>query len=346
MKLGIVTFTYGDNYGQRLQNFAVQETLKTFAEEVCTIPQKPRHVSKKTRIKRFLKQAATGTLSVSRKRREAFRNFDRNFIRYYPHSPENGVLEGEADFDAFFVGSDQVWSPYSPDVNDSMFLTFAPPEKRFAFSPSVAASDIPEDKKEAFRQHWLEFSRLSVREDRGAQLIRELTGKVAEVLADPTMMLPADRWRSIAAKPAHPLPEQYAVFYYLGEYQNVEHIRAYCRENRIEIIDLMGDRRFKTLGPAEFIHLLDHARLVVTDSFHGTLFSMMLHTPFVICERSGTGVNMSSRFETLYRIFGIGDRKLENCPVSRMEAIDFSLLDAYIIREQEKVRAYLKQCLG
>lgn len=103
----------------------------------------------------------------------------------------------------FVTGSDQVWNPLFRSARgriDNRLLTFAPPGKRVCFAPSIGLNDLPQVWQQTFIRDWNRYPRLSVRETGGADLIRRLTGRDAEVVVDPTLMLDRQQWLS-AAKP-------------------------------------------------------------------------------------------------------------------------------------------------
>lgn len=93
-------------------------------------------------------------------------------------------------------GSDQIWSPYSDDVNSTFFLTFTAPSKRIALSPSLSADSIPEGKKAEFKSYLNGFEFISTREYTGSDLVFELTGNKAETLIDPTLMFDIEFWKN------------------------------------------------------------------------------------------------------------------------------------------------------
>ena len=100
-------------------------------------------------------------------------------------------------YDYFIAGSDQVWNPYLEYCTEANFLTFAESLQKIAISPSIAIEEIPERNKEDFSKWIRDFRLLSVREEKGAELIRNLCGREAEVLCDPTMYLSAYQWEKI-----------------------------------------------------------------------------------------------------------------------------------------------------
>lgn len=348
MKIGIVTFTYGDNYGQRLQNLATQELLKKYADEVYTLPQKKPEKSVLSNIKQYVKLCLNRKLLTTLKRSKAFSEFDQMYIQYYKKTISEGHVPNNLknEFDYFAVGSDQVWSPFSHDVNETMFLTFADSHQRIALSPSIASTTIPESKQEKYKKYFLGFPNLSVREDAGAQLIFELTGRKANVLLDPTLMFDESFWAKYCNKPNVELNSKYALVYFLGSSKTNSEIEKICRENNLTIINILSENKYLQLGPSEFLYLIKNASLVITDSYHGTIFSTIFETPFINIKREGASLDMSSRFDTLYSKLGITSRFLPNITKSNLLSMDFKMIKSKITAEQNKTFEYIEAVLS
>ncbi len=305
-KIGLITFTYGDNYGQRLQNLAVQQILEQKGFEAFTFRQKQRFTIS-TKIKKPLKTLLSGRCRESIVRHQSFQDFDKRFIRFYEDyiSPTH-IPHGIEDFDYFVAGSDQIWNPNAlDDVNSTMFLTFTPEKKRIALSPSISSPSIPDDMHDDYVRYFNGFARLSVREYQGANLIKDLTGRDAEVLIDPTLYFDSDYWREYAEKPSFDIPKNYLLTYFLGKGMYDNQINSICNDLSLQKIDLMVSSPYYSLGPSEFLWLIAHASAVATDSYHGTIFSLLFNRPVFHCPRLGSTVDMGSRFETLYKKMGI-----------------------------------------
>lgn len=216
-------------------------------------------------------------------------------------------------FDAFVAGSDQIWSPYIPDSNGAMFLCFAESVKRVSLSASISAPELPMAKKSAYRERLAAFDFISVREKNAARLIKECAGLDAEVLIDPTLMLDAADWDKLAEAPAALLPRRYALKYFLGsDSPKVAMFDEYCKRAGLEVVDLLGDPRFFACGPSEFIYLIRNSSLVATDSYHGSIFTLLYRKPLLMFERAGSQFDMSDRFDTLAEKLGLGNWREAN----------------------------------
>ena len=315
MKVGIVTITELENFGNRLQNYALQETLKSLGAEVETIPNyiTYRHRKRKSwQLKKLfigLKNRSRSQISeiIKIKRFEKFDRKHFTFSKYY--SEINYIPKDlESAYDYFVAGSDQIWNPIFPFNLDFNFLKFCDKSKRVAYSGSFGVEQIPEKYEKQITDYINGFPDISVREFSGQNIVRDLTGKEARVLFDPTLLLDRCSWQALSRKPKW-LDEdkKYILVYYLGKKEALTKILESVNQSHpdlasYEIIDIHDQKLVKqyTITPDEFVWLIDHAGLMITDSFHGTVFSILMETPFIHSLREG-GVNMNSRIFSLFK---------------------------------------------
>ena len=218
MKIGIFTINDNENYGNRLQNYALQEILKKKGIKVETIiNQKNRYGIRYYMVK--LKRIIIRILNLKKDRRKIrFLEFNKNinFTKYAideNHIPYNMKKR----YDYCVTGSDQVWNPNFGRLTDIDLLKFAKPEQRIAFSASFGVSDIPDNFKEKTKTELKKFKAISVREDRGKEIVEELTErKDVQVLVDPTMLLTSEEWDKVANKPEQLKTDKYILNYILG----------------------------------------------------------------------------------------------------------------------------------
>ena len=369
LKVGIVTIYDLRNYGNRLQNYAVYASLNHLGINAETLV--PRQVTKYPAVRKkeetinqlFLENPVEAQETEPKIVQELrFKSFNNDNISERFMNTVCVPPSISDEYDYFVTGSDQVWNPMFRSATGKMkdyFLTFAPPEKRVCFSPSIGLDELPDKWVPLYSKELDKFRYLSVREESGAALITKLTGKHATVLLDPTLLIEPDEWLSIA----RPLPGldyndgNYILYYFLGnkdEEISADMKTALEREisqhNLLEynVLDKTNPTLFSA-GPAEFIDLISNAKLVVTDSFHATVFSILLNRPFLVCDRNliinGLVVNMSNRITTLLHKFKLS-HKLPNTQKLDSESIwDSDYTNAKPILEKEKAKAikFLKQ---
>ncbi len=385
MKIGIITLSKGENYGGMLQNFAVIKAYNSLGYGAVTIhdsttrgirvtEEKQSTVSKlkpsyilavlKVRTKRkFLIKNQRDYLipSIIRKKKNAelyarakenrtasFRNFYDNHIAHtnFDINIENIPKEQLKDFDFFSVGSDQVWNPTYPSTSGVKFLSFTESHRKLTFAPSFGISSLPQFTKEPYAKWLSDFPLLSVREEKGAQIIKELTGKDAEVICDPTLTVTKEQWTQAEAKPDFSTDKPYALTYFLGDESNKyrRYIEKVAKEKGLKIINLfdLREHEYYSAGPAEFIYLVHHADAVFTDSFHAAVFSIIFKRDFVVFDRIEDGSSMGSRLKTLLSTYGLEDRMYIKMCTHPFTPADFSKTDDIIEREREKALDFLR----
>lgn len=232
-------------------------------------------------------------------------------------------------FDAFFSGSDQVWGLYGNRVLTAYFLPFVPSSKRNSFAASFGFSQIPNSNLEStYRNGLREMNCISVRELEGADIVKSVAGISPTTLLDPTLLLSSERWHQIASRPDMNLPSRYLLTYFLGESneQQLKFVQKVADSSGAKIIRLndLSDENAYGIAPDNFVYLFEHATYVITDSFHGAVFSIIFKRDFFVTSRHG-GVDMSSRLTTLLKRMALDDRL-----VSSIDGFDVSLIHAHI----------------
>lgn len=379
MKIGVLTL-YGANYGCVLQTLAVMKTYESLGLEPFLIKDetrngikvthqkqstlsklKPSYIASvirvRTKTKFNLKNQQDSLLSeilqykknarkysaLKSARTAVFTDFYNTNIKHsdFTLNLNNIPTDKLSGFDFFSVGSDQVWNPTYPETSEIKFLTFANDNQKVTFAPSFGISELPDFTKEYYAKWLSSFPMLSVREDRGAQIIKELTGKDATVICDPTMTISKKEWEAFEAKPSFDTTTPYALTYFLGNESNKyrKYINKVAKDKGLNIINLFDLREAEhyITGPAEFIYLIHHADAVFTDSFHAAVFSILFKKDFVVFDRIEDGRSMSSRLKTLLSKFNLSDRMFDSMRKRDFSNIDFSKTD-YIL-EQEKNNA-------
>ncbi len=352
MRIAQLTLTGYFNYGNILQKFALQYTLKKFADFVEVL-----WYSKRTNFAETGEKPVAQCVMFNGRRdgekifslREAvrqskFKDFENLYIKTRFDFPYFEDIADEYDF--FVVGSDQVWNPswYSP----YSFLSFVPREKKFSYAASIGAPAIPNDKKEIFRRGISDFNYLSVREEAAVKIISDLTGRTPIVLPDPVLLLTESEWLTVAQKPAW-FKEKYQrgfiLTYYLRKLPPPE-VKTLADKLELPVINLLdiGNYNHFTVGPAEFIWLFSQASLIFTNSFHGVAFSILFRRPFINREISNDklGVSMSNRIKTLLKLFGLEDRTQMHADPLK---IDFARRDEVLPLERAKAFKFLSEAL-
>lgn len=343
MRIAIMTIQ-SVNYGNRLQNYALQEVLHAQRSQVDSLR---RHAG--------FGNSLVGTLRVAKRTLGAFRNHSRKalfarFDRRISFSRLTASCEyvspNLADaYDAFVMGSDQIWNPDFDFNSDLEYLPFVPSAQKLAYAASFGVSRITEDR--ALTASYLrDIPSISVREDAGAAIVEDLTGVRPEVVLDPTMLLRTDEWSAVAKKPEIPdAGSPFMLKYVLGDDAHEETMASLARERDLVVVDLKD--KSLPVGPAEFVWLIANASMVCTDSFHASVFSLLFHRPFVIFERQSADADMSSRFDTLCRVFGMGHHRYckDGFDLALCENEDWDAFEGRLASERARSLAWLDSAL-
>ncbi len=342
-RCGIATLIGFFNYGNRLQNYAIVQVLRK-------LNYKPVNFSKSSRFsyyKNNLSKLLRGKISF-----ESFQRFNRFMHTDLKMIKSKYVcdktLEGSKKVDYLLLGSDQIWNPNWGD--EYYFGNFADPKKRIAFVASFGLTDIPEDKKSNYIKYLNEMKAISVREEAGAEIVKALTGRDAEVLIDPTMMISKEEWHAVAKKPSFKIDKKYVLTYFLGEVSEKRqaYVKSVCEKYDLSLIDLTAKNQNKywnKTDPMGFIWLIEHCSLMLTDSFHGTVFSILMEVPFLVFEREDSHGEMSSRLQTLLKKFDLQDNIFKDEINDNMLKADYSHIPEILKAEREKTISFLKNAM-
>lgn len=317
-KIGILTIEGDGNFGNRLQNLALVAALNDLGYEAVTIrnhslgtpPSKPVRIADlvwsfgiKDAFKRTRKKLqgipSSYSDAVIRARKAVGRKFSERFLNETTDiaSTVTDLKRMTEDCSHVIVGSDQVWNPLFIGTGDLAFLQGIPEEKRLAYAASFGIAHLPPWYRRTYTEKLLEFASITVREPSGAQTIQRLIGRRAQVVLDPTMLFKRNRWEDYADQATVQLPkEPYVALYFLTppDESILAEIRLAAEQRGATIIDLMNprDEELVALSPLDFIALIRGAELVVSDSFHASVFSIVFQRDFVTAARAATSVRV------------------------------------------------------
>ena len=354
-KIAIITLTHVYNYGNRLQNYALQELLKDMGYHVETIYNDVGSIKSKGLI--ILKECLYCG-KYAKLRKKAFKEFNRKYIIWSNIKASNYIISDNrinGEYDYFISGSDQICNPYFSYFG-FYFLDFVECDnKKLSYAASYGVTKIPEEKKLQYKKWLSDFKAISVREEQGVELCEKLGINDAVRVLDPTLMLSADRWNSMARKPHGFNEKNYILLYFLGEIPTLVHMEIQHYKKRGEkIIYLENENKrvceikSKSLfsaDPMEFIWLIKNCALLLTDSFHGVVYSILFKKNFWVFDRKGEDIRneMSSRITSLLLMVDIKDRMnpMKICDTN----IDYSNIDELLDIERKKGLEYLMKNL-
>lgn len=351
--VAILTINDISNFGNRLQNYALQRVLEKLNLNVITLENKKMILN--NWILQQVKTAAGNTMKKISNKPEHKRYY--NFIKFERNIKKSKRIICSNDFpekiinkyDYFITGSDQVWNPTIGRLTALDLLSFAEPSKRISYAASFGINKLPQDYVEKTSKELKKFKYISVREDKGKEIIEELIErKDIEVLIDPTMLLTPKEWDKISEKPTMLKSKKFILNYFLGELseQRKKEIESVAKKNKCEIINILDKSSpFYECGPSEFLYLEKNAFLICTDSFHSSVFAILYNRPFIIFDREDKEAKMNSRLETLISKLKLKNRKFEG-KITK-ENLNHDYTDAYKILEKERIKSekFLKNAL-
>ncbi len=356
MKKVLLVTIQGDNVGNRLQNYALLETLKAEGCEVYS-PHLVNNSSFSKRLKNNIKICLyhLGVKKFTdkyiwREREQKFRRFSQQYIDNLFDVKYNRINPKDFEkYDYAITGSDQVWHNWSGEEDELRYyyLDFMPKEKRIAYAPSFGFDEIPEKYRDIHLAGINGMNRISCREESGVKLIERETGRKAELVVDPTLLLDKDKWLKLKKQSPLYNGKPFVLIYFLGN--KIESYRKAVSEvaNRenLEVIDIYKMSYDSLLTtPDEFIWLIENASYVCTDSFHATVFSILFGKKFMSFRRSQAGnENMFNRIETLLSIFDLKDRIFEGDNIAKIYE-DYNAASIDDIRESSL--KYLREAIG
>ena len=284
------------------------------------------------------------------KRQYYFDYFNKRYIRVARrtryHTLNDGAFTRDG-YDAAISGSDQVWNPEFAFNTDFEFLPFVPPEKRYSYAASFGVDEVPPDRYEDIGRLLREMREISVREETGRAIVKELANRDVPVHVDPTLLLELSDYERLVEKPPQTLPERYIITYFLDEVSDsCRSFISRTAENLGLPVIMLNEWRenpFFDIGPQHFLYLIQNADYVCTDSFHGTVFSILFHRQFTCFYRQGKDSRMGSRLNTLLGILRLEDRLYDVRPSEQAREIDYAAVDKAIDGEREIATAYLRK---
>lgn len=305
MRISILTHPLGANYGGILQAFALTKYLQKQGHEVFVLNRQ----TDMSFLKRMTK-AILVALHHPRYNSPRYQHLVRFVKQHIPYTKPLCTKQQMTDFvrrkqiQAAIVGSDQVWrAGFAMNYGYDYFLDFVPEEvKKVAYAASFGLDkwDYTEEQTQKIQQLVQGFHSLSVREDEGVVLCKNHLGVKAEHVLDPTMLLRAEDYATITSPRI--IPENYVFVYWLGAEEEKQRALSNEKLEGKKIIDI-SLRGAEPLMPIEdWLSYIKYADRVVTDSFHGCVFSILFQKQFNVCANDSGG---NGRLKSLFSMLGI-----------------------------------------
>lgn len=362
-KVGILTWHDPTNCGSTLQAYALYLYLQKQGIDTSIINYIPqwcrsdymqmpvRMLSFKKKIKRFVKNSLLPCYYYLpkniQKKINPFYSFYRHYCKMTTACVEESIPQVCKQFTTIISGSDQIWNP---NFIDPIFLQkFVDNDiNKISFAASLGGRNLPKELEELYKNSLQSFNAVSVREDAGCQLLESI-GVKALIHIDPTLLISVSHYRAIS----HCVPnikKPFAFCYFLStdrEYKAV--VQKYVKQHNIMAVghsantdDYQWMQEVRVLGPLEWLWLADNADIVLTNSYHATIFSLIFKTPFYTFTRFSLEdpICQNSRIEQLDAYFNIADYLIEK-DIPEQLAYPFSRFEERLPALQKSAHEYL-----
>lgn len=348
-KVAIITIWDLWNLGNRLQNCAVTMIAKKKGlSPVTVVSEQP----VRDGLVEYIKYCVYGCLFILTKgRNKKSRSWlrVRQFVDFTKSFIPSAKISGYQDlnnYDYVMIGSDQIWNAEIVSPDEISYGQVDDKEKIICMSPSFGVNGFDESTEQIIQKFISGIKYINVREHAGANIIKRVSGIDAPVFVDPTLMISADEWMSMEKKPVGLTKKKYILKYFLGE--ETEECKNETRELSerygLEVIKLLDNSNpfAYIVGPAQFLYLIHHAEIVLTDSFHACVFSALFKKSFWVYSR--VGERMNSRLDTLFNLLQVDNRYVHN--IDSPYEIDYSKMDISLETERKKYNEFLDTAIG
>ena len=383
-KIGcVIAYTKGhNNYGTSLQGYAMLKKIRQLGYEVEVIQytkrlsalQKMKFVVNALRAgewknimhrltgKQTLKKYPQYAKGIAMRTKAVDAYKEKKLIPlFHEYVGYEALHEGSKNYAGVVVGSDQVWTPMSLPNKFFNLLFVDDNVRKVAYASSFGVSVIPPFQRKATGAYLDRFYKIGVREQRGKEIVEELSRQKATVVADPTMLLSREEWEQEIMDVRTITNEPYIFCYFLGTNQEARRAANQLKERtgyRIITIrhmdeyvpedEAFGDMAPYDVNPNDFIKYISEAAYVCTDSFHCTVFSILFHRSFMTFYRFAIGskTGRNSRIDSLFNVLGIDRVHIYNGDISRIDQeIDWGKVDTKLAAFRQESIDFLRTSL-
>ena len=334
--IGVLTFHRTTNFGSVLQTYGLYRKIELLGSHPEIIDYRCPAIEQRERIQHNAKITSIKALAreilyqptISKKGKELFSFVSRNMTLSRPYSPDT-ILQAALNYEKIMVGSDIVWGMDITEGDKTYFLDFTGDKaKKYAFSSSVGHT-LPTEEDMTVSDLLKDFCQIAMREEDGASWVEALTGMIPPVVCDPTMLLTVDEWEEVI--PPKKIADHYVLVYFDNDNHKCSHdAYEYAKKHGLTPFFINYGRSrdgLKSIRPTslnEFLGLVKYADMIFTSSYHGFLFSLYFHKPFVFYTRAHKS-----------RVLALQNRmKLDRCGDESLEClnedINYTVIDKRI----------------
>lgn len=374
MKIGILTYWWSnDNYGQLLQCFALQKYLQDKGHDAFLVRYHPMNDGRQMTIKerllfsinhpfrtfgiiyKKLMKKTTPACTAEEVMDRKFNHFRNKFIisTKTVFTSYKELKESYPKADMYIVGSDQIWNidnEYATNTIDAWFLNFLPEEIiRCSYAASFGRGKLSYAVGKKLKSRLKKFSVVTVRENSGKKICKKMRIS-AEVVCDPTLLLPCDYYKFISSEVV-PLKKRYVFLYMLSNtcVFSVRKFSEWAKDSGLDIVYVSGNSGWKkcnyddadikktNLTILEWLSYLANAEYVVTNSFHCTLFSLLFERKIAVVPLKGSVKNTNDRIESLFLNLNVSKTTIENNDFSVLKDLQPQKIDNNFIKKSKNI---------
>ncbi len=351
--VGIITFHRAINYGAVLQTYALQKALGKIEIDSEILDYRSETIEGLYNpFKPFLHNIKSLEVVPKYIKKKRFDEFVNKHLKLSPEcKTKEELIEIQNKYEAFVTGSDQVWCIKCLNQDKSYFLDFVKDSsKKFSYAASIGKADLSDEEKKEYESLINDYCGISVREKSAKSILSEnCISKDINVNIDPTLLLNSEDWDCIRSRNVE--TEPYILLYtVMGQYHVIEQAKKLSKKTGMKIIYLNDTMRHKEDGivykkavsPQDFVAYFAEASYVITNSFHGTAFSLLYKKRFKV-EIEARG-RRNIRSEELLNRLKLANRMLtENGIEDIDESVDWGLVDSLLDEEREASTRYLSR---
>ncbi len=356
MKAGLLTFHRANNIGAALQAAALQQYIN---ENICPceyvdfIPNNgvPRDLGAVKNALRKGKQIVNGCASRLKNDRAA--RFDRFYRENYKLSDktyrgDRALAENPPAYDVVISGSDQILNTTLTGTSESFYLKpWGEQTRKVSYASSLGREDLSQEEYRLIRQELPKFQAISAREQSAADIIARETGKEVSVVVDPVLLLTKQQWEE-KCRPV-PLNGSYVLAYAMEYSETMEQLLQQQLDAGKKVLLLCGAKsaqrlpgeKLENVGPGEFLTYIKNAQLVITNSFHGSVLSIIFGKQFCCISHS----TRNARLQNLLQTVGQGEKLLPFAGGQAFATVEGSLAYEKMLPLIKASQDYLAQAI-
>lgn len=291
-------------------------------------------------------------------KKEQFSQFDKR-IDYTKEYKSIGELYANPPlFDVYVTGSDQLWNPTQPYCIEPFFLTFVKSGRKISYATSIGVSNIPESIKQKYISWLNSYDFISVREKEAKDILMGVNKPIYKII-DPTFLLPKAEWENLMDTSLEVMKEKYIFCFTLSYLSDLHsYLKKYSKQQSIKyvyVVHAFQDAPYTCkdknviglidVSPEQWLGLIHNANEIFTDSFHGTVFSLIFGKSFYSYIPSFN--KRGSRIENLLQLFNLKERIIYslNDFIKDQKCIDFNEVNTIIKKERTKATDFLNKAI-